>query len=223
MTSHIKDLFVPAAGVQWLTPCYDPAMALLTRERTWRPHLVNQIAPRTGERVLDLGCGTGALTVMIQQACPAAEVIGLDIDRDALRVARAKARIARTPTSFWHAQAGDPLTVPMFRSRSFDKIVSNFLFQRWTVDQKFRALAYAGNILRSGGELHILYWAEPANRATRVLMRSWHALGAISRPPCKIQSSFREFMERAGFSDIAETYRQATVLGTVCAYRGAKK
>ena len=41
--------------------------------------------------VLDLGCGTGTLTVMGKQAVPNAEVIGLDGDSNVLAIARAKA------------------------------------------------------------------------------------------------------------------------------------
>lgn len=140
MTSHVKDLFVPAADVHWLTPFYDPAVALLTRERAWRPRLVNQIGPRSVERILDLGCGTGTLTAMLRQACPEAEVVGLDIDRDALRIARAKVDAAGTRIRFWQGRVDDPSTIPMFRFASFDKVVSALLFHHLTTEQKFHAL-----------------------------------------------------------------------------------
>lgn len=223
MTSHVKNLFVPAAGVHWLTPFYDAAVALLARERTWRPRLVNQVAPRPGERILDLGCGTGTLTLMLQQACSEAEVIGFDVDRDALRIARAKANAAGIPISFWHGRADDPSTVPMFRSASFDKIVSAIPFHHLTTEQKLRAFAHARNLLRTGGEMHVADWGKPANSVMRGLFYLVHALDGYSNTSDNVEGRLPEFMREVGISDVTETHRESTVLGTLCFYRGIRK
>lgn len=222
MTSHGKDLFVPAAGVHWLTQFYDPAVALLMRERTWRPRLVNQVAPGPGERILDLGCGTGTLTVMAQQACPQAEVIGLDIDQDALRIARAKADAAGTRISFWQGRADDPSTVPMFRPASFDKVVSALLFHHLTTEQKLRALAHARNLLRAGGEIHVADWGKPANWMMRIVFYSVQALDGYDNTSDNVEGRLPEFMREVGLSDVSETHREATVLGTLSFYRGVR-
>lgn len=222
MTSHVKGLFVPAAGVHWLTRFYDPAVGLLTRERTWRPRLVNQIAPRPGERILDLGCETGTLTVMLQQACPEAEVIGLDIDRDALRVARAKANAAGTRISFWHGRADDPSTVPMFRFASFDKVVSALLFHHLTTEQKLRALTHTRNLLRAGGEMHVADWGKPANQMMRILFYPVQILDGYTNTSDNVQGRLPEYMREVGFSDVTETHREGTLLGTLSFYRGVR-
>ena len=51
--------YTPAAGYRWLTPLYDVGVAALTRERRWRRALQLQVNARPGERIVDLGCGTG--------------------------------------------------------------------------------------------------------------------------------------------------------------------
>lgn len=223
MTSHVKDLFVPAAGVHWLTRFYDPALTLLMRERAWRPRLLEQVAPRPGDRILDLGCGTGTLTVMLQHVCPEAAIIGLDVDRDVLGIARAKADAAGIPISFWQGRADDSSNVPMFRFASFDKIVSSLLFHHLTSEQKRRALAHARSLLRSSGEMHIADWGKPTNALMRLLFYSVQALDSYANTSDNIMGRLPEFMHDAGFSDVTETHREATVFGTLSFYRGVKR
>ena len=64
--------FVPALGFDWLTRFYDPFVGLLLRERTLKQRLIDQAGIKPGQEVLDLGCGTGTLAIMVKQACPGA-------------------------------------------------------------------------------------------------------------------------------------------------------
>ena len=56
--------FTPAAGRFLPTSAYDRLLAVLTREARWRSELLESLAPRNGERILDVGCGTGVLTIL---------------------------------------------------------------------------------------------------------------------------------------------------------------
>ena len=56
-----KDNFVPEAGFHWLTPLYDPLVALTCRDGTVKGRLVAAAGLRPRQQVLDLGCGTGTL------------------------------------------------------------------------------------------------------------------------------------------------------------------
>ena len=47
--------FTPALGHAFLTPFYDLAIGLLTRERLWRGNLVELVIPDIGDRILDVG------------------------------------------------------------------------------------------------------------------------------------------------------------------------
>jgi trans-aconitate methyltransferase len=85
-----------AAGKRWDAEAYDQAFAFVTAHGVG---LVERLAPRPGERILDLGCGTGELTARIAEAGAAA--IGLDADE--AMVARARARFPGL--RFVHADA----------------------------------------------------------------------------------------------------------------------
>lgn len=74
----------PAAVHPWDAQTYDDRfsfVAELGRE------LIGLLEPRDGERILDLGCGTGTLTA--QLASSGAEVVGVDADPGMIRQARA--------------------------------------------------------------------------------------------------------------------------------------
>jgi ubiquinone/menaquinone biosynthesis C-methylase UbiE len=100
MTGPAPPTFTPALGKAWLTPAYDAAIALLTRERVWRTALVSCIAPRRSMRVLDIGCGTGALLLAINDTEPNADLVGLDPDPAVLARARRKAEKRKARIAF---------------------------------------------------------------------------------------------------------------------------
>src|SRR5881397_4449089 len=82
--------YVPAAGWDWLLPLYDVFAWLVGSEGMHR-QLVDQADIEPSHHVLDIGCGTGNLTLLIKRLHPRAEVVGLDPDPKALARARRKA------------------------------------------------------------------------------------------------------------------------------------
>lgn len=54
-------------------------------------HLLARIALRSGERVLDIGCGAGELSLAIERARPRAEIVGLDVSADLVAAAQKRA------------------------------------------------------------------------------------------------------------------------------------
>jgi ubiquinone/menaquinone biosynthesis C-methylase UbiE len=61
---------LPAAGKDWLLPFYDPLTKLLGVEASHRK-LINQAAVSPSHRVLEIGCGTGNLAILIKRLNPA--------------------------------------------------------------------------------------------------------------------------------------------------------
>jgi trans-aconitate methyltransferase len=64
---------VAGSGSTWNSVLYDESFSIITRLGF---DVVELLAPQPGERILDLGCGTGGLTAQI--AAAGAEVVGID-------------------------------------------------------------------------------------------------------------------------------------------------
>ena len=108
--------FLPAAGRDWLLPLYDPFVKLLGGDSARRA-LLDQAALEHTAHVLDVGCGTGTLVVLIAQRYPKARVVGIDPDPRALARARRKARRGGVSVELDRGYA-DSLTYP---AGSFDR------------------------------------------------------------------------------------------------------
>lgn len=107
-------------------------------------------------RVLDVGCGTGALAAAAVARWPGAEVDALDASEGMLRIAErdcaALPAEMRGRIRFEHGYA-DRLP---FDDGSFDVVASAFVLQ--LVPSRFRALREARRVLRPGGRLAYVTW-----------------------------------------------------------------
>lgn len=142
--------YLPAAGHDLFLPGYD----LLTSVLGMRPaydELIDQSELFAGADVLEIGCGTGNLTVRAKRAAPAANVTGLDPDPRALARARRKVR-GRPGIRF---ERGYAQQLP-FGDDSFDRVLSSMMLHHLDADVKRAALAEARRVLRPGGSLHIV-------------------------------------------------------------------
>ena len=164
MSREARD-FVPALGWHALSPFYDGIIRLATREATWRKALVDQIAPRDGEAILDVGCGTGSLAILLKQAAPAARIVGLDPDPAILARAAAKAEAAGVEIEWRQGYARDVGRM----AGAFDKAVSSMVFHQVPLAEKEAGIAAMIAAVRLGGEVHIADFATQRSRLMRAL------------------------------------------------------
>jgi cyclopropane fatty-acyl-phospholipid synthase-like methyltransferase len=88
--THRHAGYIPAAGHDFFLPLYDPVLRYLMRERALRTRFLDLAAIQPGQRVLDLGCGTATLLLLLKERCPSADAVGVDGDPKVLARARAK-------------------------------------------------------------------------------------------------------------------------------------
>jgi ubiquinone/menaquinone biosynthesis C-methylase UbiE len=103
-------------------------------------------------RILDLGCGTGSTTILLKQAFPQAQVIGLDLSPYMLVAAEDKARKSRLDIQFCHGNAEQT----GFPEASFDLVTASLLFHESPPDVSCSILQEAFRLLKVGGEVAIL-------------------------------------------------------------------
>lgn len=172
MTSN-KDEYIPALSFRALTPYYDLIQSWLVRDTLYKRQLIEQANIQPGQRVVDLGCGTGTLAIMVKQAQPQAEVLGLDADPDMLKVARAKAAQAGVEVKF---DEGMTFALP-YPNGSLDRVLSSIMIHHLKTPDKWRTGQEVFRVLRSpdavsgkpGGQLHILDFGKPSSLYGKLL------------------------------------------------------
>lgn len=210
--------YVPALGFAWLTGLYDPVLRVTLREDEFKTALVRQAALAPGERVLDLGAGTGTLTLLLKRAEPRAEVVGVDGDPEVLARARAKAAEAGVAIAF---DEGMAYALP-YPEASFDRVVTSLVLHHLARDDKRRALREAWRVLRPGGELHVADWGKAQNVLMRALFLGVQLLDGFASTADNVAGKLPAMFEECGFVDVQETARYATLYGTLTLWRARR-
>jgi len=132
---------------------YDPiTQYVLPPNETWvRKCLIEAIGGKP-RRILDLGCGTGSTTLMLKQAFPQAEVIGLDLSPYMLVMADYKAKQAGLNIQWLHGKAEET----NFANGYFDLVTASLLFHETPPTISKAILRECFRILTPGGEVVIL-------------------------------------------------------------------
>ena len=146
--------FIPAASHDIFLPFYDPIARLMGGDRV-RRDLTQQANIKSGQRILDIGCGTGTLALQLKKEFADVEVIGLDPDPKALR--RAESKAARVGVSVQFDQGfADELP---YESNSFDRVLSSLMFHHLDKPTREKTLTEVVRVLKPGGSLHLVDFA----------------------------------------------------------------
>ena len=202
------DYWNAAPGRKWVT--YQPGI-----DTTFLPVnrcLLNRARPQPGERVMDIGCGTGATTMDFAAALgPGGDVTGIDLSRPLLDHAicrrdgrRDKDRLAPIDFRLADAQTDD-----------VDGLGCDLVFSRFGVmffEDPVGAFRNILSALRPGGRIVFVSWAKLAGNPWFEVPRN-AAVARLGRPeptdptapgPLAFQDRTRvaDILARAGFEDI---------------------
>jgi len=205
--AHAHRHFVPAAGADWLLPFYDPFTRLLGTRAALR-ELVAQAELAPAQRVLDLGCGTGATTLLAKHTQPGIEIVGFDPDEKALARARRKAERARLAIQFVQG-FGDALPFPDGR---FDRVLSSFMFHHLEDAEKPAVLRELRRVLRPGGSLHVVDFAGEGHGLGSLLARLVHRSESLRASP---GDALPRLMREAGFREAAASGERGSLVGAL--------
>jgi demethylmenaquinone methyltransferase/2-methoxy-6-polyprenyl-1,4-benzoquinol methylase len=194
---------------------YDALSAALSfwQDPRWRRALVSAVAPRAGDRVLDVATGTGmvAAELLARADCT---VVG--IDQSAEMLAAARRRFAAEADARVELIEGQAEALP-FADESFDALTFTYLLRY--VDDPAATMPELARVLRAGGRIASLEFGVPPWAPARAAWRLYTAIGlpVLGRMASRewfevgrfLGPSIRGFYERHPLERIADYWRQA--------------
>ena len=207
--------FIPALRFRLLTPIYDTFLRVMMKETQLKSQLIRQLNPTDNEKILDFGCGTGTLMLMIKKTRPGCAVFGIDIDSQVLEIAEKKSYREGMDI---HLIKYDGISLP-FANESFDKVVTSFVLHHLSTEEKFKIFKEIYRVLKKSGELHILDFGIQRTLYTRLLTSVTKRLEPIED---NISGKIPEYLILSGFEGVQELHSENTFVGTVSFYRSKK-
>ncbi len=198
-------------GVIHRAGAYDLFTRLTLAGRRGRVYaaLARATGARPGERALDLGCGTGALTTALGAAVgPTGRVVGIDPSPEMVAFAQ---RQAPAQVSY----AVHPAEALPFGAGEFDVVASALAVHHIDAASRPVALAEAARVLRPGGRLLLADFQPPRGRLARTMIRALTGPGMADNDPVP---QLRELCAGAGLQVIGQG-RQAPVFAWVLAVK----
>jgi len=118
------------------------------KERDAWKRAFREVFPEKGLKILDVGCGTGELSLLFAEM--GHRVTGIDISGKMLKTAESKAEACRADITFREGDAENP----PFETSSFDIVFSRHLL--WTLPDPKKAVENWGRVLRKNGKVVII-------------------------------------------------------------------
>jgi ubiquinone/menaquinone biosynthesis C-methylase UbiE len=213
-TTERGERYIPALTYEWLTPLFDPLTRLTMRERTFKGRLLEQAAIEPGQRVLDVGCGTGTLAIWAKERQPDAEVVGLDGDPEVLERGRRKAAAAGVEVTLDQGLSYD---LP-YEDGLFDRVLSSLFFHHLMPDAKASTAAEIARVLKPGGELHVADFGPPQDLIARIGAEGIRRFDGIENTRDNLEGNLPAIFEAAGLSDARDRDRMRVIVGSLVFY-----
>ncbi len=161
--------------------------------RLWKDAMMDWLAPRPGQRLLDVAGGTGDIAFRFLRRAEGTTAVVCDLTPDMLAEGRRRAEAqALADRIDW--LAGDAMALP-FPDASFDVYTISFGIRN--VTRPDDALAEAFRVLRPGGRLMVLEFSQIPNDGLQWLYDrySYNVIPAMGRAVTGDRDSYRYLVE----------------------------
>ena len=200
------------ALIRW-APYYDLVTNFMTfgQARRLRKTTVDQALIKPGDSVLDVGCGTGEVTLPAKARAGNGNVYGIDPAPEMIAVARSKAARKKLDIDF---RVGVIEALP-FPDSSIDVVTSSLMMHHLPDDLKVRGLAEIYRVLKPGGRLLIADFMRPTGSFLNHLFIAFTRHQRLQKGVEDLQALLRN----AGFNPITQPDEKVLVIGFIRAVK----
>jgi ubiquinone/menaquinone biosynthesis C-methylase UbiE len=196
-----------------MVPSYDSFMKKITlgRESTMREITVNLAGVKPGDSVLEVGCGTGTLTLAAKRKAGASgKVFGIDLIPGMVELSQRKAAQANEEITF---QSGSIDNIP-FSENQFNVVMCSFMIFHMSEGVRRKGFAEIHRVLTPGGRLFIVDSALPTQPLPRAIVKM-----LMGTTPQHNLEELIPVLKDSGFSEIETAPVDFSVLGlSILAY-----
>ena len=211
--------YLPALRFRALTPLFDGIVKTTMREQRFKTMLLDQAGLEAGQRVLDLGCGTGTLALMAAEREPGLDVVGLDADPDILNRARRKAAAAGAEIRFDEAlSTGMP-----YEDESFDRVFSTLFFHHLKPVDKRRTAEEVARILKPGGRLDVADFGPPGDALMKMAFQTVRRFDGRDETQDNLDGNLPSIFEAGGLAKATTGGSLRTLMGQIYLYEAVKR
>jgi demethylmenaquinone methyltransferase/2-methoxy-6-polyprenyl-1,4-benzoquinol methylase/phosphoethanolamine N-methyltransferase len=176
-----------------------------------RKATVEQALIQPGDSVLDVGCGTGEVTLPAKRRAKHGRVYGIDPAPEMIAVARKKAAHKGLEVDFRVAV----IEALPFPDSSIDVVTSSLMMHHLPDDLKVRGLAEIYRVLKPGGRLLIADFMRPTGPALNHLFIAFARHQRLQKGVDDLQG----MLMNAGFSQISQLGKSVLAIGFVRAVK----
>jgi len=198
--------------IRW-APYYDLAVNLTTvgHAPRLRKLTVDNALINPGDSVLDVGCGTGEVTLLAKTRAKDGKVYGIDPAPEMIDVARKKAARKKLDVDF---RVGVIESLP-FPDSSLDVVTSSLMMHHLPEDLKVRGLAETYRVLKPGGRLLIADFMRPTGSFLNHLFIAFTRHQGLKSGIEDLQ----KLLKGAGFRQITQSDENVLIIGFVRAMK----
>jgi demethylmenaquinone methyltransferase/2-methoxy-6-polyprenyl-1,4-benzoquinol methylase/phosphoethanolamine N-methyltransferase len=200
------------ALIRW-APYYDLVTNLMTvgQAHRLRKTTVDQALIEPGDNVLDVGCGTGEVTLAAKVRAKHGNAYGIDPAPEMIAVARNKAARKKLDIDF---RVGVIESLP-FPDSSMDVVTSSLMVHHLPEDLKVRGLAEIYRVLKPGGRLLIADFMRPTGSFLNHLFIAFTRHQRLQKGIEDLQALLRD----AGFRQIVQPDEKVLIIGFIRAMK----
>ncbi|MGB7976009.1 MAG: class I SAM-dependent methyltransferase [Roseiarcus sp.] len=181
-----------------------------------RDEAIACLRPAPGDRVLEIGCGTGRNLIKLARTYPEARLHGLDVSREMLATAAASTArtglASRIALAQGEATAFDPQA--LFGFRFFERVMISYALSM--IPPWREALAHALDVVAPGGSLEIVDFGDCAGlpRPFKLALRRWLAAFDVT-PRQDLSDALVELAAERGMSCEIESWFRGYAILTI--------